>query len=163
MNYLAYLLLLLSSVSYAETSPYFKYGLGIFHSAEPRFTTVKTLSLGVQMPFFAGLIQQVEAGAWVDTSGIDGRSGSQYLGWSTGVDITAGYLNAQSLWGVTGITNTDNMLGGHFQFHQDLFLGLKDAKKHYIGFNYSHFSSAGLSSPNLGRDLLSLKIGFMIN
>lgn len=161
MNYLTLLALLIGSNSYAGTSPYFKYGLGVFHSAEPRFTTVKTLALGVQFPLGPHLVQQIEAGAWTDTSGVDGRRGTLYGGWSAGIDVNAGYLNLQSLWGVAGITHTDSMLGGHFQFHQDLFLGLKDKQGRYIGANYSHFSSAGLSSPNLGRDLLSLKIGVM--
>lgn len=158
-SYLSLLLLAISSSSLADDSIYVKYGGGVFHSAEPTSTVVKTASLGVQTPLVGDLVQQVELGLWTDNSGISGRTGSSYISWAAGIEINPGYLDIIPFAGVAGITSPDNMLSSHFQFNEQLFVGVKDNKKSFAGINYTHISCANLCSPNLGRDLLSLKVG----
>jgi hypothetical protein len=50
-------------------------------------------------------------------------------------------------------------LGGAFpQFHGELYGGLRDSQGNGIGIKYNHFSSAGLVTPNQGRDFVLLEL-----
>lgn len=56
------------------------------------------------------------------------------------------------------ISTTDSALGGHFQFCEDIGIGLRDTKT-FMGIAYQHISSAGIESPNLGRDNILFEAG----
>jgi len=157
------LLLLFSTLTFAEenngdTNAYFKYGLGVFNSAKNSKVEVKMVSFGHQDPFFGYMIRQWEVGGWMDSRSDLGRKSSGFANGSIGVNIDVSRFYAQSLWGLGVVTTKDSMLGGNFQFNQDLGIGLKDARGMAIGLNYKHISSAGIFKPNQGRDFMSIKL-----
>jgi hypothetical protein len=153
-----FLLLLLATTSHAET--YFKYGLGVFNSARDNRAEVKTFALGHQEKILNSVVYQFEGGMWADSRGDLGRKSSGFGNMSIGLDVQAGYVYTQALWGLGFITTTDSMLGGNFQFNNDLGVGIRDQKGYAIGLNYKHMSSAGIYDVNAGRDLLYIKMGF---
>lgn len=59
------------------------------------------------------------------------------------------------------ITRTDALLGGHAQFCTDIGVGVRDEYT-LMSIGYSHISSAGMSSPNKGRDWLTFEIGLRL-
>lgn len=158
-KFLIKLLLLVSLfVSNSATAGSFgRYGVGIFNSAEKSRSETKIFSVGYEEEFFGPFIKQYELGLWVDTAG-NGRKSSGFGSFSLGVEINPGYLVMRSLWGVGAITHPDTILGGHFQFNQDLFIGVRDNKRRMIGLNYKHISSAGIYNPNKGRDFLTIQV-----
>jgi hypothetical protein len=150
------LLALFMSVS-ANAGSFGKYGLGIANTAEYGSGTVKNFSLGYNEPWYGPFIQQYEVGLFADNAGHDRRS-SGYAFYSLGVEVDLQPLVLRSLWGLGGITSPDSMLGGWFQFTQDLLVGLRDRRGNMIGLVYKHISSAGIYSPNRGRDFLTIQV-----
>ena len=137
---------------------FLKYGVGFGSSAKERAVEVKTASIGKQRQFFI-FIDQWEVGGWFEQSNDPSRKSSGFIDYSVGLNVDAGYLYVQSLWGVAAITTKDSYLGGNFQFNQDFSLGVKDARGVAIGLNYKHMSSAGIFTPNVGRDFISIRLG----
>jgi hypothetical protein len=142
----------------AQADSFFKYGVGVFVPGQQGKAEVKEFSLGVQNPTWMNLTEQYEVGLWADRGTEHGRKSSFFGFYSLGPTVDAGSLYAQGLWGIGAISTTDSMLGGNFQFTQDLGLGLKDATRRAVGLNYKHVSSAGIYSPNKGRDFLTIKL-----
>jgi hypothetical protein len=160
MNYLKlYLIsffLFLPTTVIADT--YFNYGVGIFDSYANSLP-VKTFSGGYRKFAYKSFFWQGEVGLWGDTAG-QGRQSSGYSNFSLGAQVDTGIIVFRSSWGICGITTPDSDLGGNFQFTQDFFIGFKDKFfSNQIGLVYKHISSAGLESPNAGRDFLVLSIG----
>lgn len=94
-----------------------------------------------------------------------------------GADLDAGYLCAQfgaalnpfdwmfveNYFGPCYFTETKGALSGHLQFATNIGAGWRDPDTgSEIGLNWKHFSNAGLSKPNIGRDLLMLSVAFGI-
>lgn len=151
-------LILFAKADDTQSGAYFKYGLGIFNSAKNSKAEVKMVSVGHQSPIFGYMIKQWEVGGWMDSRSDLGRKSSGFANGSIGVNIDIGNFYAQSLWGAGVVTTRDSMLGGNFQFNQDLGLGLKDSRGVGIGLNYKHISSAGIFKPNEGRDFFAIKL-----
>lgn len=160
MKYLTILALLAASAAYGKEPPqsFFKYGVGIANSATESRAEVKILTIGRTMPLGSLLAHQWEVGGWVDNSSDQTRKGSGFGSYAFGVNVNAGYLYAQSLWGVCAITTRDSYLGGNLQFNQDLSVGLRDSRGVMVGANYKHISSAGIFMPNQGRDFLLIRL-----
>lgn len=148
--------LLTAKVTLAGT--FFKYGVGVFGSAEYGRTETKNFSVGYEEEWFGPLISQYELGVFTDSAGDVGRHSSGYGNISTGVQANPGYLVVRSMWGVGAITSPDSMLGGWFEFNQDFLLGVKDDKGNMIGLDYKHISSAGIYNPNQGRDFIMIHV-----
>lgn len=64
--------------------------------------------------------------------------------------------------GVAVLTHTDRVLGGNFQFIHDLELGTRSSQEinSTISLNFKHISNAGIKKPNLGRNLLGIRLRF---
>lgn len=152
---LAILSLLISTT--ASAGSFGKYGIGIFSTADYGTATAKMFSLGYEDEFVGPLISQWELGLYSDSSG-HGRLSSGFGFYSIGIEVNPGYLVVRSLWGAGLITSPDSMLGGNFQFTQDLLIGLRDNRRNMIGLVYKHISSAGLEMPNKGRDFLTIQV-----
>lgn len=94
----------------------------------------------------------------------DHRKGAKdsYFGFvGLGIELfpQAGSFYVNFFQNIGGITNIDNYLGGHFQFNEELGLGIKDQRtRTAIGLFYSHISNAGIQTPNMGKDFGGLKI-----
>ena len=165
MKKFLYLALMIPTLALAqdkdlETQSFFKYGVGVFNSAENSSVEVKTLSFGRQQPLGSIFIWQYEGGFWSDARTDVGRSGSGFVNASAGLNVNFGYMYTQSLWGVAYMTSPDSFLGSHEQFNQDFSAGVKDGRGVSIGLNYKHMSSAGIFMPNQGRDFMSVRLGF---
>ncbi len=154
MKYLFLILTLLFCPAKADTV--FKYGLGVFASAERSPTEVKYLSLGEQHPWFGPFITQYEGGIWTDTAG-NGRKGAGLFSMSTGIKVH-NPIYVQWLIGLALISRRDVYLGGNLQVNNELSAGVEDSDRNSIGISYKHLSSAGLFRPNVGRDFLLLRV-----
>lgn len=151
--------LLLSVNAYADA--FVSYGFGLFHSAKNSVVETKNASLGYRGGIFKNLHHKVELGGWTDTRKDLGRNGAGYGFYSLGVYVDADNFYGYSFVGAGGVTRTDSMLGGHFQFSEDVGIGIKDKRGVSIGLNYKHISSAGIYNPNQGRDFLQLSLGVL--
>lgn len=147
---LIFISFLLSTSAFAGT--YLKYGLG----ADDRFGTVKKFALGYQDELISVFDYQIEGGTWIDN--LQGRRSSGYFSISPGISIIRETFYIKAFNGLSLIANTDSRLGGHFQFKHDLEFGFKDRRGVGIGLWGTHFSSAGITEPNLGRDFYGIKL-----
>jgi hypothetical protein len=141
----------------ANAGTFFRYGVGIFHSADYSSTAVKSFSTGYIGEVLGPIIYQGELGYFGDSSGHD-RNGSGFGNVGLGVEANPGVFILRSTWAVGAITSPDAMLGGPFQFNHDFLFGVKGDNGAIIGLDLKHISSAGLESPNLGRDFLLLHV-----
>lgn len=135
-----------------------KYGSNVCNENE-KLGSTKTIFIADQTMIFGPFVRQYELGGWVDNSGIEGRRSSLLGGASLGVNVNAEIFFAQALVGPSLISHTDSNLGGHFQFNNDIALGFRDPDtKATVGLSYKHVSSAGLASPNKGRDFIMFRV-----
>lgn len=153
--------MLISLVSSADTV--IKYGANVPSDSEKMGRT-KAIFISQQQMVFPHvganwLITQYEIGAWFDNSGINGRSSSSMGSVSAGINVNTGYIFGQALVGPALISAPDSNLGGVFQFNNDVAFGLRDPDTNAtFGFAYKHLSSAGIESPNRGRDFMLFRI-----
>lgn len=135
-------------VKYGAQLPQKEEGLG----------TCKALFVAYQGPLSKQFIYQYEGGFWADNAGM-GRKSSAMTGVSGGLNVNTGPFFIQALTGPSLISRTDSVLGGAFQFNNDFGFGLRDrGNGNTIGASYKHLSSAGLSSPNRGRDFIMFRV-----
>lgn len=140
-----------------SANTFLRYGAGTFNSAEKQAFETKVASVGYRSRIIGPIFQQVEFGLWSDSAGA-GRRSSGFGNYSLGIQSTPGYMVFRSSWGVGMITTPDSMLGGHFQFNQDLTVGVRDDAGTIFGFNYKHISSAGIYKVNRGRDFITVHL-----
>lgn len=152
------LLALISTPALADTM-YSGYGLGVFNSAKSSAAEVKVGHIGYLKDLWDGVYWQAKVGYWGDGSGDGSRRNSAYVSTGPGLLIDLGQVEIRSGWGLAAISTPDSYLGGHFpQFNGDLYVGLRDKRGNGIGLQYEHTSSAGLVTPNAGRDFILLQI-----
>lgn len=105
------------------------------------------------------LATQWELGGWMDRSGVPGRQSSLLGGASIGFHINSEYLFAQTFVGPALISNPDSNLGGYLQINNDISAGIRDPDIGCaIGVAYKRVSSLGMSSPNIGRDMIMVQL-----
>ena len=135
------------------------YGLGVFHSAEKSPVETKILQVGYRVDLLDGFYWQARAGYWNDSSHELDRKSSGYASTGFGFLIDLKPMEFRSGWGIGGVTTTDGFLGGYFpQFNGELYVGARDKNGHGIGLQYEHISSAGIVTPNQGRDFVTLQL-----
>ena len=137
---------------------FLKYGVGLYETSDKTLSSSKLFSLGYISEFLGPLVRQYEVGAYFDNSHREGASGSGFADFAIGLDVRPGDFVARSTWGAGAITSPDTILGGWFQFTQDLYLGITDKTGNAIGLNYKHISSAGIYKQNKGRDFLTVQV-----
>lgn len=161
MNYFKYPLVVLSisfimvslNCAHSFADSFLTAGAGVGNSEHSRL-----INAGVRLPLVFNLIEQYEIGFWVDPR-TNGYSGSGYAANLVGVEVKTNPLVLRAMIGPAIITNTDILLGGIFpQFTEDFFVGIIDNTGNSIGAKYKHLSSAGIYSPNVGRDFVGLEI-----
>lgn len=150
--------LLLSTSAFAD-EVIMDVGLGAFDTRSDNISQVKLAKVGIQEDVWYNLKQRFNVGGWVDQRG-QGFGNSAFAGYQLGFDVRNDVFDASIFSGPTLISGTDELLGGHFQFNETMFLGIVDKNDNAIGIAWNHFSSAGLEMPNLGRDFLGLEIKF---
>lgn len=133
-------------------------GVGVFHSADTGLSETKMITLGVQEDLWGPLKDRAVIGGWLDNAG-HGRSGSALISGQLGFEVNRDGLIGGIFSGPTLISSPDNvLLGGYFEFMDDLHLGIQDHDNNYIGIFYRHLSDAGLTSVNIGRDIIGLEL-----
>lgn len=128
-----------------------RYGIGIGNSGK-----ASIISGGYVDDIIGPLVQQYEFGAYFVPTNIMGAKSSAFGGYSIGLDTRPDNVVIRATSGVAIVTSPDAVLGGPIQFNHDLFLGVNDSSSS-IGLCYKHISSAGIYSPNLGRDFLMVQ------
>lgn len=133
-------------------------GLGVFKSSEKSKVETKLLDIGYREYLIEGFYLQVKGGGWMDSSGNPNRSSSVFLATGLQFEVNLSPVEIRTGFNLAGISNTDDYLGGHLQFNEELYIGLRDKIGNGIGLEYSHFSSGGLEMPNQGRDFIILQM-----
>lgn len=151
------IILLFSLNCLADGTGFVKYGIGLNNPEGTTPVGEKIISFGYQHPAFWVIDYQLEMGGFIDNFERS-KASSAFAGPSLGISIVESYYYAKVFSGIIGLANVDSRLGGHFQFNHDLELGLKDTRNIGIGCVYKHMSSAGIYTPNLGRDWFMLKL-----
>lgn len=140
----------------AMAGSYIKFGSGALTQdiAETRVIEVGYKHrLGFLLDYELGL------GYYADRRSDLGRKSSVYSTASLGLDVKTGGVYIEAFGGLALISNPDSLLGGTFpQFTESLNIGLYDNRDVKIGFGYRHISSAGIFSPNMGRDFITINL-----
>lgn len=142
----------------AAAEEYLLYGLGLANSARDSAAETKFIGLGWRGKFPAGLVQQLEVGHFTDSMTSSGRKSSLWLGYSLGVEVQNDPLVLRLMVGPSYLSTPDVYLGGHFQFNNDACGGVRDKQGRSIMVCYKHLSSAGIETPNVGRDGLLFEV-----
>jgi len=152
-------LLLFATCAYAEDQTILNVGVGNFNAAQGNTPDTKMLSIGMQEDVWDALKMRGTVGGWLDSSG-NGQTGSGFVAVQLGWEVVSGGMVASIFSGPGIISSPDTVLGGPFQFVSDLHLGIKDRNSNYIGAFYRHISSAGIETPNIGREAFGVEIRF---
>jgi hypothetical protein len=145
----------LSTASYAQDDQVItNVGIGVSNSYGTRM-----VSLGIQEDLWGTLKQRGMGGFWIDDSG-NGRNSSAFISGQLGFEVNSNGTVVSIFTGPALISIPDSYLGGPFQFMSDVHWGVQDMDLNYIGVYYRHISSAGLETPNVGRDIVGLEIRF---
>lgn len=154
------MLLLATHVAHADEDVFLDGGLGAFSTEGKSPSQVKLIKLGLQEEVWYSFKERFNLGGWIDSRGL-GNSSSAFGSYQLGFDVQNDLFEMGVFAGPALISTPDIMLGGCFQFNETLYLGIRDPKSHdSIGLSYNHFSSAGLESPNQGRDFLAVEVKF---
>ena len=155
---LAAISLLLSTHAFADET-FGSFGVGVFNSAKYSRGEVKVGNLGIRSELYQGIYLQSKVGYFGDGSGDSTRKSSGYGSLGLGMLIDLRPVEMRAGYGIAAITTPDGYLGGRFpQFQGELYLGFRDHRGNGLGFQYEHISSAGLCTPNQGRDFLVLQL-----
>lgn len=155
MKKLIFLLLFITSIANAQDDQAIvDVGVGMGNSDGTRM-----LTLGIQEDLWGALKQRAVVGGWIDNSG-NGHNGSPLVSGQLGFEVNNNGLVIGVFTGPAIVFIPDTLLGGPFQFMSDIHLGIQDLSSNYIGVMYRHISSAGIESPNIGRDIIGLEIRF---
>jgi hypothetical protein len=134
---------------------FFKYGLGLNEGSFPD-TTTKILSVGEVSPLSNIFDYQLEVGVFSDNNQTQGLIG--FISPSLGLQTKGSGLYVSYFLGPALLTSTDTRLGSVFEFNNDFEAGIRDDRGVSIGVDYKHFSNAGLTSNNIGRDFFTIKL-----
>lgn len=146
------LLFLLASSAQAETTLTVGLGKGVMEH-EP---FERAASIGYRINLSDNWFIKPEIGGWLGGRGKESWFIGCPIGLQVWVPVTGLYATAAV--GPSRISQPDEMLGGRGQCDVEFGLGLKTEKAN-IGAVWKHFSSAGLATPNLGRDFVGIQIG----
>lgn len=137
----------------------FKYGIGLNSGADFPDTSTKILSVVEQDQFLTSPLQyQWEGGLFVDNNNGLGPTG--FGSFALGLETEGPGLFASYFVGPTLITQTDARLASILEFNNNFQLGIRDRRGAAIGLNFQHFSNAGLTQGNIGRDFLGINLTF---
>lgn len=144
---------------FAEATAMIGAGKGI--TGEPGTPFERVAVIGYQHAFSPDFFARGEIGKFEDYSGngkssawitpIFGIKAVSKMGPELHVGAGPGYLHVP-----------DNILGGHFQFFLEGGLGIASYDGHsYVGIAWKHISSAGIETPNKGRDFIVVQVRVM--
>lgn len=119
----------------------------------------KIFGARTQVKRIMGVYSSDEIGGWVDNR--PGMSNSLYYAMKLGVEPgQKDGIYGKAYIGPALISSTDDALGGHLQFNEDIGFGVRDGDTQ-MGITYKHFSCGFLCSPNLGKDWIVFEMGLV--
>ena len=158
-------LLLMISTAYADNIT-FKYGLGMDATFQKAPSDVKYISFGYEQDLTFIFRAKYDVGYWNDigTDHIVGpdtlaRNSSAFVSASVGIRVQPHWIYVENYWGISYLPNPDSQLGLPFEFTEELGIGVMDQEGKSIGIEWRHFSNAGLSKENKGRDFFLINVG----
>lgn len=155
-----FLLVFLFSIQLYATDISFKFGAGFGQFDQDGPAETKYISLGIINDISRIFKTKIDFGAWFDSLDVDKVKRSSGFGsGSFGLRVNPGYFYTETFWGISYITQTDIQLGMHFEFTEEVGIGVQDGTGKYMGIEYRHFSNAGISEHNLGRDFCLVTVG----
>jgi hypothetical protein len=158
MKKILLLLLLISNICFAEEA-FIGYGVGVFNDANYYLGQNKYIDAGYRSFIWDGFYWEWDGGYWGEGSPDIGRKSGFFASSGPGLEIDLQPLELRSGWQLAAISNPDSQLGGYFpEFHGTASIGLRDKKGDGIAVEYNHISSAGLVTPNIGRDFILLEL-----
>jgi hypothetical protein len=140
---------------------YGQWGVSVGHpesTSDP--AQVKTIEFGYQQSY-EKIDTRVSLGGWTDKTNYQGAKNSLYVQYLVGVETrrTEGIFVAYFI-GPAYISNPDSLLGTHLQFSQQLHFGIRDKRRVGISVFAGHFSNAGISRVNKGRNFVGIGAHF---
>lgn len=149
----------MASVTAQADEAFFSFGVGVANSAKHSAGETKVGSIGLRQEIYQGIYWQWKGGFYGDGSGDPTRKGSGYVSAGPGMLIDLKPIEMRAGYGLAAITTPDSYLGGRFpQFQGEIYIGFRDHRGNGIGVQYEHISSAGLVTPNNGRDFMVLQL-----
>jgi len=138
-----------------------KYGAGFGMTGQQNISEVKYLSLGFQTNIPNSLFRtKFDIGAWFDTRENDTlRKSSFFASPAIGLRVEPGYFYVENYLGIAYVDKPDSQLGIPFEFTEEFGIGVKDGQGRFTGVQWKHFSNAGISPVNKGRDFILVNIG----
>lgn len=149
MKYLLFFLLMSSSCYAGQLN--FKIGPTI--NTDRGFSN-KLSSFGYGNKLSSLFEYQLEGGAFTSLTNSEVYFASAQLG----LVIKGRSLYSKMFTGPTYVSNTNEYLNTPIVLGNDLEFGIHDDRGVEFGVDYKHFSNGGVTSPNLGRDFLLLKV-----
>lgn len=132
--------------------------IGVFHSGEKSLSETKLATFGIQEDLLGPWKDRAVVGGWLDNAG-NGKTGSALISGQLGFEINSNGTIGSIFAGPCLISHPDEvLLGGYLEFMEDFHLGLQDHGNNYIGVFYRHISDAGLTSVNIGRDVVGIEL-----
>lgn len=131
-----------------------KYGVGILQTGKES----QYVAVSYQSQIYKGISNTLEVCGYVDQQ--RGRAPAMCASYSLGIRVLKPNYYLESMHGLGFINSTDVLLGGRFQFFQELGVGIRDKDGYSIGAHVKHISSAGIHNPNIGRNYIGIKLGF---
>lgn len=152
------LLLLLGSPVFAATR-YAEFGIMADTRSSVPYSDQKLVEIGEQ--WHGKLFEYtVGLGGWGDGDNVNGVKSSAYVQTLWGVEPRSEHFYLHYLVGPSLITHTDVMLGSHFEFAQEIGFGMLDVRGVRVGVAVKHYSDAGLTKTNEGRNFAVFTAGF---
>lgn len=156
---LLFSLFLYSCSCFADSEQFIGFGVGEGLSAKSSAGETKMFNIGEREFLIRGIYWENKLGYWGDGSGDPSRRSSLFGSSGFGMEVDLAPVEFRAGTGLAIISTPDSYLGGRFpQFNENLGMTLRDKHGDGIGLTYSHFSSAGFVTPNLGRDFLTLEL-----
>lgn len=151
----------LNHVTYEKRNPlrgYAEFGISLFHPYTMNWDKAKTVEVGISKQFEKFTVR-TNIGGWADRCEERRKvSDSLYTSVQIGAETDVVGTYVEYYIGPAVLSNKDQMLGSHFQIAQEIGIGRRDSRGVKIGVAVKHFSNAGLSKNNLGRNFLVIKV-----
>ncbi len=163
MKKLLPLLLLLSG--FANADIYAQWGVASQHPAGAKnLSDIKFIESGAFGKLGGKAAYSLGLGGWTDKSNyvhgdIKARNALYALA-MIGVEPQSEHMYMSYKIGPAVISRTDALLGSNIQIAQEIGIGMKDDSGVRVGIVVKHFSNAGLTDINEGRNFLGIQVGF---
>lgn len=158
MKFIIALLLLTSTAFASDSIIKIQYGVG-FEENKIIDTHHKSINLGYYSNLRSHVSWNVHAG-YLGDKNLDTYYGCAQFGASLN---PFSWLFVENYFGPCYLHAWSDRLSGHLQFATHIGMGWRDPEtRAELGLNWKHLSNAGISRPNIGRDLLMFSLGFGI-